>query len=426
MSKTAESSSPRIADPRALVESFAAICSSNDLNRTADQVLSGLRGVFRYDSATIAVKALGEGLEILSQRTRSGGGEPDRERPRAELGKGLIGRALESGKAALFQVIEEGSASPERRPGELRPSTGSAMVAPIVGGAGRLLGAILLESDEAGRYDDEDLETLMSFGRASSAAIERSLLYAQILDDDRRFEGEREVARQVMAGIVPSEPPAIAGFDVAAVLEPCFDVGGDYYDFIPLVDDRWGIAMADVSGKGVPAALVVAAMRATLYTLAKRELALRSVFRHANEFINASTKVRAKYVTLFYAVLDVQARRMIYVNAGHLPPVVMRASGEIDLLRSGGFPLGFFETPRYFEQFVQLGTGDLVCLYTDGITETTNAKDEEYGRARLIDVLRRHQQSSAAEIVDAVLADVRRFGERAPIDDATILILKAT
>jgi len=184
--------------------------------------------------------------------------------------------------------------------------------------------------------------------------------------------------------------------------------------------------MADVSGKGVPAALVVAAMRATLYTLAKRELALRSVFRHANEFINTSTRVRAKYVTLFYAVLDVQARRMIYVNAGHLPPVVLRATGEVDLLRSGGFPLGFFDAPRYFEQFVQLSSGDLVCLYTDGITETSNAKDEDYGRARLIEVLKRHQQKTAAEIADALLADVRRFGERAPLDDATVLILKAT
>jgi sigma-B regulation protein RsbU (phosphoserine phosphatase) len=116
---------------------------------------------------------------------------------------------------------------------------------------------------------------------------------------------------------------------------------------------------------------------------------------------------------------------MIYVNAGHLPPIVMRVNGDVDLLRSGGFPLGFFDTPRYFEQFVQLQSGDLVCLYTDGITETANAKDEDYGRARLIEVLRRHQQSSAAEICDAVLADVRRFGERAPVDDATVLVLKA-
>jgi sigma-B regulation protein RsbU (phosphoserine phosphatase) len=415
---------PATSDTRSLVESLAAIGASNDLNRIADQVLAGLRALFRCDSASIAIKALGEGVEIVRQKTRNDG-EPDRDRPKVEVGKGIVGRVLETGKAALL-TIDDDDGSAEKRPGELRRSTRSVMAAPIVGGAGRLLGALLLESNEAGRYDNEALETLMSYGRASAAAVERSLLYTQMLDDERRLEGEMEVARQVMAGILPSETPKLAGFDVAAVIEPCYEVGGDYYDFIPLVDDRWGIAMADVSGKGVPAALVVAAMRATLYTLAKRELALRSVFRHANEFINTSTRVRAKYVTLFYAVLDVQARRMIYVNAGHLPPVLLRASGEVDLLRSGGFPLGFFDTPRYFEQFAQFSTGDLVCLYTDGITETSNAKDEDYGRARLIEVLRRHQQSSATEIADAVLADVRRFGERAPLDDATVLILKAT
>ncbi len=429
MSKTAEPAPVAKAAPlerhgsaeaRALVESFAAIGASNDLKRTADQVLAGLRTLFRCDGAAIAVKALGEGMEIVSYRTRSEGDDGERGKP--EVGKGILGRVLETGKAALFSEVDDSAG----RPGELRPATRSAMAAPIVGGAGRLLGALLLESHEAGRYDNDALEMLMSFGRASAAAVERSLLLTQIVDDERRLEGEMEVARQVMAGILPSEIPKLAGFDVAAVIEPCYEVGGDYYDFIPLVDDRWGIAMADVSGKGVPAALVVAAMRATLYTLAKRELALRSVFRHANEFINTSTRVRAKYVTLFYAVLDVQARRMIYVNAGHLPPVVMRASGEVELLRSGGFPLGFFDAPRYFEQFAQLSTGDLVCLYTDGITETSNARDEDYGRARLIEVLRRHQQSSAAEIADAVLADVRRFGERAPLDDATVLILKAT
>ncbi len=425
MTPTAPAKRPEVDETRALVESFAAIGASNDLNRTADQILAGLRTLFRCDSAQIAIKALGEGTEIRSQRTRSDG-EADRDRPKAEVGKGVLGRVLETGKAALISVVDEVvPVTAERRPGELRPGTRSIMAAPIVGGAGRLLGAMLLESNEAGRYDNEALETLMSYGRASAAAVERSLLYAQVLDDERRLEGEMEVARQVMAGILPSETPKLAGFDVAAVIEPCYEVGGDYYDFIPLDDDRWGIAMADVSGKGVPAALVVAAMRATLYALAKRELALRSVFRYANEFINTSTRVRAKYVTLFYAVLDVQARRMIYVNAGHLPPVVMRASGEVDLLRSGGFPLGFFDAPRYFEQFAQLSTGDLVCLYTDGITETSNAKDEDYGRARLIEALRRHQQSSAAEIADAVLSDVRRFGERAPLDDATVLILKA-
>jgi len=280
VSKTAEPSEvtptgqverPGAGETRALVESFAAIGASNDLNRTADQVLAGLGPLFRCDSATIAIKVLGEGTEIVGHRTRSDG-KADRDRPRAEVGKGIVGRVLETGKAALFSVVEEGSpVSSERRPGELRPATRSAMAAPIVGGSGRLLGALLLESNEAGRYDNDALETLMSFGRASAAAVERSLLYAQVLDDERRLEGEMEVARQVMAGILPSETPKLAGFDVAAVIEPCYEVGGDYYDFIRLVDDRWGIAMADVSGKGV----LKQVLPRTIETLAFRHIGAR-------------------------------------------------------------------------------------------------------------------------------------------------------
>ncbi len=112
--------------------------------------------------------------------------------------------------------------------------------------------------------------------------------------------------------------PRLDGFDIAAVIEPAYEVGGDYYDYIPLGSDRWAVAMADVWGKGAPAALVVAAMRATFYTLAKRELALRAILQRTNELIHASTGPKAKYVTLFYLVLDAQARRFIYINAGHL------------------------------------------------------------------------------------------------------------
>jgi GAF domain-containing protein len=228
MTPTAQLERRGAGEPRAIVESFAAIGASNDLNRTADQVLAGLRALLRCDSATIAIIALGEGAEILCQRTRSDG-EAEWDRTRAEVGKGIVGRVLETGKAALFSVVEEGSpVSSEGRLGELRPATRSAMAAPIVGGAGRLLGALLLESSEPDRYDNDALEMLMSFGRASAAAVERSLLYAQVLDDERRLEGEMEVARQVMAGILPSETPKLAGFDVAAVIEPCYEVGGDY------------------------------------------------------------------------------------------------------------------------------------------------------------------------------------------------------
>ena len=181
--------------------------------------------------------------------------------------------------------------------------------------------------------------------RTASSEIGLKLYHARRLGAGRQHL-IAEAPRQVMSGLLPSDTPKLDGFDIAAVLEPAYEVGGDYYDFIPLGNERWGFAMADVSGKGAPAALVVAATRATLYALAKRELALRAILQRANEFINASTGPRAKYVTLFYAVLDTHARRFIYINAGHLPPIVLRGHGEVELLRSGGFPLGFFDNPR--------------------------------------------------------------------------------
>lgn len=421
MPETTESATPAGAEDRSearrLLETLAALTSSLDVTRTGDHVLTGLRHLFAFDSASIFLKER-HGDAVVYQRSR-GEGEDERKRSRPELGRGIVGRVLDSGRAALHATI--GS---DERSSDLLETTLSAMVAPIIGGEGRLLGALLVESSEPARYSHESLETLMGYARAAAPALERALLYSQMVDE-RRLEGEMEVARQVMSGLLPSEPPKLAGFDVSAVIEPTFEVGGDYYDFIPLGDDRWAIAMADVSGKGVSSALLVAAMRATLYTLAKRELALRYILRYANEFIHASSGPRAKYVTLFYAVLDIQARRFIYINAGHLPPIVMRAHGEVELLRSGGFPLGFFDRPRYFEQFLQLQSGDLLCLYTDGITEAANSQDEDYGRPRLVEALRRNQQRSAEEICDAVLADVRRFSEQTPADDASVMVLKA-
>ena len=402
-------------EARALLDALEALGSSLDLDRTADNVLEGLKPLVACERASLFVRDRDGSGTIVCRRTcdRDGGA---REAAKPDLGQGLVAETLRSGRAAL---------SPNTEDTDTDTDAASSMVTPVVGGGGRVLGALLVEASDDGGYHDEDLETLMSYTRAAAPAIDRALLHKQLLSD-RRVSGELEVARQVMSGLLPSDTPKLDGFDIAAVLEPAYEVGGDYYDFIPLGNERWGFAMADVSGKGAPAALVVAATRATLYALAKRELALRAILQRANEFINASTGPRAKYVTLFYAVLDTHARRFIYINAGHLPPVVLRGHGEVELLRSGGFPLGFFDNPRYFEQFVQMETGDLLCLYTDGITEATNANDEDYGRSRLIDMLEKHQSSSSSEICRALLSDVRRFSGSAPADDATVLVIRAT
>jgi sigma-B regulation protein RsbU (phosphoserine phosphatase) len=399
-------------EARSLLDALEALGSSLDLNRTADHVLDGMTSLVRCERAHIFIRERDGSAAMVCQRTYELDGGA-RAAAKSVRPPNAVTETLRTGRAALARSDDDAA------------STASTMVAPVVGGGGRVLGALLAEARNSERYGDEELEALMSYARAAAPAIERALLYAQLVSD-RRMTGELEVARQVMAGLLPSDAPKLEGFDIAAVIESAFEVGGDYYDFIPLGNDRWSVAMADVSGKGAPAALVVAALRATLYALARRELALRAILQRANEFIYAATGPKAKYVTLFYAVLDTHARRFIYINAGHLPPVVLRRNGDVELLRSGGFPLGFFDNPRYFEQFLQLESGDSLCLYTDGLTEATNANDEDYGRNRLIEVLRKNQNASSSQVCRALLSDVRHFSGSAPADDATVLVIRAT
>jgi sigma-B regulation protein RsbU (phosphoserine phosphatase) len=158
--------------------------------------------------------------------------------------------------------------------------------------------------------------------------------------------------------------------------------------------------------------------------MARHELALRAILRRANHFFHESV-TEGKFVTLFYAVLDVPTRRLIFVNAGHMPPVLVRASGEIELLEEGGVPLGLFEDPRYKEGFTRMRDGDTLVLYTDGITEAADAADEPYGLERMVETVRRLRSASARAICDAVIQDVREFSGTHPADDQTLLVLRA-
>src|SRR4249919_1915061 len=156
--------------------------------------------------------------------------------------------------------------------------------------------------------------------------------------EKKQPEHELQLARQVLQGLLPAATPTLSGFDIATFHQWSSHVGGDYHDFIPLGDERWGLVIADVEGSGMGAALLVSAIRASLISLAGLELALRAIFRRANRFFYLSAK-NARYVTVFYAVLDVPQRRLIYVNAGHLPAILGRSDGRIERLEEGGIPL---------------------------------------------------------------------------------------
>ena len=195
------------------------------------------------------------------------------------------------------------------------------------------MGALELRATRPRAFDARAVEILQLLGTVVAGSIDRARLKDEVRDK-RRIDSELMVARQVMEDLIPRTIPTLQGFDIAGVNEASFEVGGDYYEFIPLPDNRWGIIIADVVGKGIGAALLVSAIRASLYALVDRELAARAVMRRANRFFYDSVE-DSRYVTLVYAVLDVPSRRMIYVNAGHPPPVVLREGGEVEALETG-------------------------------------------------------------------------------------------
>ena len=160
-------------------------------------------------------------------------------------------------------------------------------------------------------------------------------------------------------------------------------------------------------------------------SLVGHELAVRAIMRRANRFFHESVE-EGKYVTLFYTVIDPPRRRMLYVNAGHVSPVLLRANGEVELLEEGGMPLGLFEAPRCFEGHIALNEGDVLTLYTDGVVETPDPDDDFYGMDRLVKLVKEQATSSSTEICSGIMQDVRRHGGGARADDRTLVVMKAT
>ena len=388
------------------------------LARTSDDILNGildgLSALVDHDAVGLyVVDAKGTKLRHVMVR---GCDQPVADLSAPLEAHGVIGKVLTTGKP-----VPLAAGSPEVTEG--RPCARSRLVVPITGANNRVLGVLDVWSDDLNGYDEDTANLLEVYGLAVAGAIEGARLYAEVVDK-RRLEGDLTLARQVMKGLLPNKTPRLPGLDIAGAHETSREVGGDYYEFIELGDERWGVVIADVVGKGIAAALMVSAIRASIASLVGHELAVRAIMRRANRFFNESVG-EGRYVTLFYAVLDVPHRRLLYANAGHVPPVLLRAGGAVELLDEGGVPLGLFESPRYVEGNAVLGSGDLLALYTDGVVETTDADDIPYGLDRLVATLQRFRDESARDICEEVMRDVRRHGSVARQDDSTLVVLKA-
>jgi len=215
-------------------------------------------------------------------------------------------------------------------------------------------------------------------------------------------------------------------------------VSGDFYDFIPITADRVGVVVGDVSGKGMPAALLMTSVRAAVRAWTNNGYCASEVITRVNDSIWQETSSN-NFVTLFYGVLDTKAKTVTYCNAGHNPPIVLRKDkAEFEFLEAGGIPLGMFSSQKYTDGAIQLGKGDLVVLYTDGVTEAMNSSDEFFGDEKLQSIIKRrssfrsssyevaYRDHSASELLDEIRNQVDSFiGDASRFDDMTLVIIKA-
>ena len=244
------------------------------------------------------------------------------------------------------------------------------------------------------------------------------------LRDKEALERELAIARDVQQQLLPREAPNHPELELAGICMPAIGVGGDYYDFFELSPHQVGLAVGDVSGKGIPAALLMAGLQSSTRSLFAPGCCPAGINTRLNDVLYRSSS-QSRYATFFQAIYDATQGELTYSNAGHLPPLVLGRSG-IRRLESNGFPLGLFDGVEYAPQHLPLERGDLIALFTDGVVEAPNHHDEEFGDERLIETLQRHRDEPLREVVARVLERLNAWGQgRSSHDDVTLVLARA-
>ncbi|OEC87679.1 MULTISPECIES: SpoIIE family protein phosphatase [Methanobacterium] len=247
----------------------------------------------------------------------------------------------------------------------------------------------------------------------------------EYFDELQRKKYELEIAHEIQESFLPQEMPNLDGYDIFALNLPAKEVGGDFYDFIPISKDKIGVTIADVSGKSVPAALFMAVSRTILRAKAMGNSNAAEVIEDANKLI-AEDSDTGMFVTLFYAILDLKNKTMEYVNAGHNNPVLfIRKTGTMECLNAKGIALGAIDTIELEEKQIDLESGDLIVFYTDGVTEAINDKEEFFGKKRLYKLIKSHSDLNAEGIVNKIKEEVISFSQsQSQFDDITLMVIK--
>lgn len=406
---------------RMLLDITKKISLSLDSEEVITQVMDTLGSLIPYSAAGIYLierNPTGESPYVFKSKSIRGYNISfELVEPRLNMGEGFIGYVAQTGTPIICADVSQ-----DPRYFAARPQTNSEMVAPIISND-KVIGVFDLESDDFDAYNEDDLSVLTLLASQVAIIIEKVELHEQVVEK-KRIQAQLEVARQVQLELLPERDPKLKGFDISAYVFPTEEVSGDYYDWVKIFDDQIGVIIADVAGKGIPAALLVAFLRASLRAYVQTGYAPHIALSKVNNLLWDSVESH-QFVTALYGILDATNKTFVYSNAGHNPPLVINANGDYKYIEYGDLPLGMFRSMRYHQHFLRLERGQILVLYTDGITEAAREDGEEFGRERLAQIVLEGINLSAKEIVDFIRKGVQDFTDRKFLDDdGTLFIIK--
>jgi len=407
---------------RLLLDITKTISRSLDLDEVLNLVMDTLGSLIPYDAAGIYLIEFGAEDKspyiFKSKVIRGYQISFDLIEPRLKLGEGFLGTVAQTGKAIISHDV-----SKDERYFPARELTRSELVAPIVSND-HVIGVFDLESDRLDAYSEDDLEVMQLLTSQVAIIIEKVRLHDEVVEK-KRIQAQLEIARSVQLELLPENDPVVPSFDISAYVFPTEEVSGDYYDWVKVFDDQIGIVVADAVGKGIPAALLMSFLRACLRSCVQIGYAPHIAFSKVSSLLRDSIEDN-QFITAIYGLLDSTNKTFVFSNAGHNPPLLIKADGEYRFVEYGDMPLGMFDDTHYHQHFIRFEPGQVMVIYTDGITEAANPNGEEYGNDRFAKRVLDCIDMPAKKMIDHIRKGVADFTERKFLDDdGTLFIVKA-
>ncbi|MGI8734672.1 MAG: SpoIIE family protein phosphatase [Pyrinomonadaceae bacterium] len=394
------------------------LLASASLSETLDQIVSLVFEAVPADRCLLMMRdEASEDLRVAVARLRDRVGEVGEIR----VSRNVMDEVVIRGKSVLTSDAQH---DPRFASGTVVLQGIRSVLAVPLGVADKVFGIIYADSPIAeGRFTEDHLKLLTTLASVAAIRVENArLLEAQLQQE--RLERELQLAMEIQQRFQPTAPPIVPGYELQGISFPCYEIGGDYYDFIQREDGRLVIALGDVSGKGTAAALLMSSLHASVHAQAGSHDTLAETISAVNRYL-ADNIPSNRFVTLFYAELDPATGSLSFLNAGHNPPLIVHAAGTVEQLASGGLPLGIRRDAEYREGRTQLQMGDVLVIYSDGVTEAASPSGEEFGPTRLYEVVSRNIDASAAGVRDRIESALTKFSQGTQAaDDITLVIVK--